>query len=301
VSAGGGGAVPAGEAVTRDRRRPDGRVITYCMYGPEDGERVVFEFGTPSTRLLAPDWISPVDELGIRLLVADRPGYGGSTRQRGRSVAARADDLAAVTDGLGWERFAVWGASGGAPHALACAARLGDRVTRCASVVGPAPFDAGGLDWYGGMPPGNVAEFSRAATGESALRPLVERLARDAVASAESGQLPIPDDYRLAAADRAALAARSGAPGYLARTRAAYAGGVDGWIDDTIAFTRPWGFDVTQISAPVSIWYGPGDALCPRAHTRWLLNHIPGAEEHALPGGHILTPSLQRIYRWLVP
>lgn len=150
------------------------------------------------------------------------------------------------------------------PAGAWCApAALTATVTRCASVVGPAPFDAGGLDWYGGMPPGNVAEFSRAATGESALRPLVERLARDAVASAESGQLPIPDDYRLAAADRAALAARSGAPGYLARTRAAHADGVDGWIDDTIAFTRPWGFDVTQISAPVSIWYGPDDALCP--------------------------------------
>jgi pimeloyl-ACP methyl ester carboxylesterase len=196
--------------------------------------------------------------------------------------------------------FAVWGASGGAPHALACAARLGDRVMRCASVVGPAPFDADGLDWYDGMPPGNVEEFSRAEIGEAAFRPLVEQLARDTVAAAEKGQPPIPDDYHLPQADRAALAARRGTPGYLFRTRAAYTGGVDGWIDDTIAFTRPWGFDLTQISAPVSIWYGPDDALCPRAHTRWLLSHIPGAAEYALADGHILgPPSLQRIYSWL--
>jgi pimeloyl-ACP methyl ester carboxylesterase len=191
VSGGGDGGRPAGGLVTRELALPDGRVISYCMYGPEDGRRVVFEFGTPSTRFLAPYWVGPVDELGIRLLVADRPGYGGSTRLAGRSVAARTDDLAAVTGYLGWERFAVWGASGGAPHALACAARLGDRVTRCASVVSPAPFDAVGLDWYDGMPPGNVEEFTCARAGEVALRPLVEQLARDAVAAAENGQPPV--------------------------------------------------------------------------------------------------------------
>lgn len=298
----GDGGVPAGGPATRELALPDGRVIFYCVYGPENGQRVVFEFGTPSTRFLAPYWVSPVNELGIRLLVADRPGYGGSTRLAGRSVAARADDLAAVTGHLGWERFAVWGASGGAPHALACAARLGDRVTRCASVVSPAPFDAEGLDWYNGMPPGNVEEFSRAQAGEVALRPLVEQLARDAVAAAENGQPPVTVDYHLPASDRAALTARFSTPGYLFRTRAAYTGGVDGWIDDTIAQTRPWDFDITQISVPVSVWYGRQDALCPRAHTSWLLDHIPGAEEHALPGGHILdTPSLLRLYRWLVP
>jgi pimeloyl-ACP methyl ester carboxylesterase len=144
------GAEPAGEPATSELALPDGRFLSYCMYGPEDGQRVVFEFGTPSTRFLAPYWVSPLEELGIRLLVADRPGYGGSTRLPGRSVAARADDLAAATGHLGWEQFAVWGASGGAPHALACAALLGDRVTRCASVVSPAPFDADGLDWYNG-------------------------------------------------------------------------------------------------------------------------------------------------------
>jgi pimeloyl-ACP methyl ester carboxylesterase len=291
----------AGESATRELALPDGRVISYCMYGPEDGQPVVHEFGTPSSRFLPTYWVIPVDELGIRLLVADRPGYGGSTRLAGRSVAARADDLAAVTGHLGWERFAVWGASGGAPHALACAARLGGQVTRCASVVGPAPFDAEGLDWYDGMPAGNVGEFTRAQAGEDSLRPLIEQLAREAVAAAENGRPPVADDYDLAPADRAALAARFGAPGYLARTRAVYADGIDGWIDDTIAQTSARAFDVTQINVPVSVWYGREDALCPRAHTSWLVDHIPGAEEHSLPGGHILDiASLQRIYRWLV-
>jgi pimeloyl-ACP methyl ester carboxylesterase len=293
---------PSDEPATTELRLPDGRILTYCMYGPEDGEPVLFQFGTPGTRFLAPDRISAIDGVGVRLLVADRPGYGGSTRLPGRSVAHVAADVTVLVDHLGWGRFAVWGGSGGAPHALGCAAQLGDRVTRCASVVGPAPFDADGLDWFDGMSPGNVEEFTRARSGEEAYRPLVEQLARDAVAAVEKGYLPVADDYELAEADRAALTEQFNAPGHLFRTRTAYTGGINGWIDDGIALTREWGFDITRISAPVSIWYGSDDALCPRRHTDWLLSHIPGAEAHVLPGGHLLdVSSLQSLYRWLVP
>ena len=107
-------------------RLPDGRDLSYCLYGREDGTPVLFFYGTPGTMFLAPDRLVPVDELGVRLLVVDRPGYGASTRLPGRCVAAAADDLAVLVDHLGWDRFAVWGASGGGPHALACAARLGE-------------------------------------------------------------------------------------------------------------------------------------------------------------------------------
>jgi pimeloyl-ACP methyl ester carboxylesterase len=292
---------PADEAATRELRLPDGRNLTYCMYGPEDGKPVLFQFGTPGTRFLAPDRISLLDDIGVRLLVADRPGYGGSTRVPGRNVAQVSADVVALVDHLGWERFAIWGGSGGAPHALGCAAQLGGRITRCASVVGPAPFDADGLDWYHGMSPGNVKEFMLAESGEAAYRPLVEQLAGDAVAAVERGDSPVADDYALPAADRMALTQQFTAPGHLFRTQMAFVGGINGWIDDVIAFTREWGFDITRICAPVSIWYGPDDVLCPRGHTDWLLSHIPGAEAHVLPGGHLLdVSSLQRLYRWLV-
>lgn len=282
-------------------REPGGRNLAYCLYGPEDGIPAVFFYGTPGTMFLAPGRRAPVDERGIRLLVADRPGYGTSTRLPGRSIASVSDDLAVLADHLGWDRFAVWGASGGGPHALACAARLGDRITRCASVVGPAPFDAEGLDWLAGMSALNVEEFTRALAGEAAYRPMAEQLAREAVAAAERGGLAVADGYDLAESDRAVLAAQARSPGHLFRTKAAYTGGIDGCVDDVLALTRPWGFDVAAIGVPVSIWYGPDDALCPRAHTDWLVEHIPAAEARELPGGHVLDrPSLRRLYAWLL-
>ena len=147
---------------------------------------------------------------------------------------------------------------------MACAALLADRVQRCASVVGPAPHEADGLDWFEGMSPGNVEELTLARQGETVYRPLVERLAREAVESARAGEISIPAEYELPETDVAALQARLSDPGHLARTIAANQRGVDGWIDDCIAMTRPWGFDPAAIKVPVSIWYGPNDVLCPR-------------------------------------
>jgi pimeloyl-ACP methyl ester carboxylesterase len=279
----------------------DGRRLAFRVYGPDSQRRVVFQYGTPGTRRLGPQYVAAAARANVQLLVIDRPGYDGSTRQVGRRVVDVVADVVAVLDELGWWTFAVWGGSGGAPHALACAAALPKRVTRCASVVGPAPFDADQLDWFAAMSPGNVEEFMAAAKGERAYRPLVERLAATAVAAAEAGEIEVAEGYELPDADVRALRARRAEPGHLDRVRAAFAAGVDGWIDDCIALVRPWGFSLGSLRRPVSVWYGPDDVLSPRAHARHLLTVIPGAEDYQLPaGGHLLGgEDVDAIYRWL--
>ena len=68
-----------------------------------------------------------------------------------------------------------------------------------------------------------------------------------------------------------------------------------------LALTHPWGFSLTDLHGPVSIWFGREDALCPRAHGDWLLAHIPGAESFERPGGHLLDETTRRhLYRWLL-
>jgi alpha/beta hydrolase fold len=112
-------------------RTSDGRTLVYQVQGDPGGVAVFSLHRTPGSRFtgLHPD-PAKVRNAGLRLITYDRPGYGGSTRQHGRSVVDCVSDIVTIADELGLGRFAVTGGSGGAPHALAAAARLPERVTR---------------------------------------------------------------------------------------------------------------------------------------------------------------------------
>src|SRR6476646_3986228 len=128
----------------------DGRQL--CVYDAGDpaGPAILYHHGTPSSGLLDEPWIEDARARGARLIGFDRPGYGGSTERPGRSVADVAGDVTAILDGLGIDRCATWGVSGGGPHALACAALLPERIEAVATLVSVAPYDAEGLDWLEG-------------------------------------------------------------------------------------------------------------------------------------------------------
>ena len=119
----------------------------------------------------------------MRAIVYDRPGYGRSDPKPGRSVVDAADDVAALADSLDLDRFVVLGGSGGAPHALACGARLGDRVIRVGALVTPAPPDDPDFDFFEGLGEINVKEFNAALEGKEAIdayiQPFVDELGRD--------------------------------------------------------------------------------------------------------------------------
>jgi pimeloyl-ACP methyl ester carboxylesterase len=266
-------------------KTPDGRVLAAAEWGDPTGIPLVAIHGTPGSRLGR--WRDPTiyQRAGVRRITFDRAGYGLSTRRPGRRVADIAEDVATIADALGLVSFAVTGRSGGGPHALACAALLGDRLTRCAAVVSVAPFDAEGLDWFAGQTPGNVAEGKAAIAGEPTLRALLEvdrRTILDRIASGDAHALP--DDYELSESDRREQV----------KDRAVFDEvmpdslrvGVDGWLDDDLAFTLPWGFDVSTITVPTSLWYGRADTLVPAAHGDWLAAHIPGVEVFAGELGH---------------
>ena len=93
--------------------KPGGRVLALEHAGDPTGRPILVLPGTPSSRLIP---ARPYGEfavaLGVRLISYDRPGYGGSTAQPGRTVADVADDVRAIVDALRIDRCCVWGLSG---------------------------------------------------------------------------------------------------------------------------------------------------------------------------------------------
>jgi len=279
----------------------DGRTLHVYDEGDPTGTPVVVHNGTPSSGRLYEPHVADARQRGIRLIGYDRAGYGGSTARPGRSVADVAGDVAAALDALGIDSFATWGISGGGPHALACAALLADRCSAAASLASPAPWGAEGLDWLAGQGEGNVAEWEASLAGFAALEPLLRHETAEMLAGTA-------DDLRdamlsvLTPVDQAAISGEFGAYMY-ASTERALSERIDGWRDDDIAFTRPWGFAVEEIQVPVLLWQGVHDLMVPPDHGRWLAARIPGVEAHVSEDdGHLTLLSLRvpEVHAWLL-
>ena len=264
----------------------DGRVLDVRVSGPQGGIPLVAHHGTPSSARQFEPYARAAAERGLRLVTYSRPGYVSSTRAPGRSVAACAADVAAIADHLGAERFYTTGQSGGGPHALACAALLPDQVIACAATASVAPFDADGLDWRAGMAAENVEEMRLALEGEPALVPYLERMAssfRDLSADRLASGL----GDLVSAVDVETLGGEFGVHAK-AMLEESVSTGLAGWVDDDVALLGPWGFELSAIGVPVSVWHGGQDHAVPFAHGRWLADSIPGAAAHLFPDqGHL--------------
>jgi pimeloyl-ACP methyl ester carboxylesterase len=170
-----------------------------------------------------------------------------------------------LADEQGWDRFAITGFSGGGPHALGVAALLPDRVTRCSTVAaiaapGTSAFES--LDWV-----------PDARQGEEFLRDQLGRRGQEIVRELDTG---VPDGGRYE------------------RMRATCIDGLDGWIDDYLALTKPWGFEPRDVRVPVDVWFGSVDDNSTPEHAAWLLATLPDATPHEYAGGHDPDDAVQR-------
>jgi pimeloyl-ACP methyl ester carboxylesterase len=286
--------------VRRRMRAGDGRHLMVERLGDPQGTPVFLLHGTPGSRLGPAPRGMVLYQRRTQLIAYDRPGYGGSDRLPGRSVGDVAADVRAIADEMGLERFAVVGRSGGAPHALACAALMPDRVTRTAALVTLAPRDADGLDWFEGMAASNVLAYTSAVDDPAGLTESFT------LRSAEIRQDPIRllNDLRreLTDSDRMVVADAGVRSMLLRNYQEALRTSAWGWIDDALAFCGPWGFDPADITGPVMLWHGEKDVFSPVGHSRWLAERIPGATAVLEPtAAHFdALHALPRILNWLV-
>jgi pimeloyl-ACP methyl ester carboxylesterase len=268
----------------RDFSLSDGRSLRTWTSVRRGSLTLVYFPGTPAGLTPEQELVEAAEAAGLGLVSIARPGYPGSTRVPGRDVVSVVSDTTQLLEQLGGGDVVVLGWSGGGPHALACAAQLpGCRAAASLAGIGPADTD---LDLDAGMAAENVQELAAARAGEPTLRPYLEQAAvelttLDAAALIEAmGELLPP-------ADRVALTPAR-AEEFAASGREALADGIDGWLDDDLAFVRPWGFSLPDIAVPVAVWQGDQDTMVPITHGRWLAEHVPTARTHLLFGdGHM--------------
>ncbi len=261
----------------------DGRVLAWRWWGEPGGIPVLRIQGTPSSRLQRNPDATIQRDLGVRYLMADRPGYGGSTRKPGRGVADVTDDLVALLDAHGLDRVPVMGTSGGGPHALALAAGHPDRVAAVSVVVGAAPLVQAEVDHLIGV---NAEGYAAAAKGWQALYDLLVPVREQLLG--EAGMQGVLHDAP--PTDRAIM--ESPTWQRLSRENVAEAlrQGAEGWTDESLALNRSWDFDPRDVRTTVTWWHSEDDKNAPLSAARRIAAQLQSLDMHIWHGeGHFAS------------
>jgi pimeloyl-ACP methyl ester carboxylesterase len=217
---------------------------------------------------------------GVRLVAIDRPGFGRSDFQPGRSFLDWPDDVAAVADHNGIDHFAVLGLSGGGGYVLACAFKIPERLTAAVILSGRGPTSR--PEARRGM-----AAINRVMYGLSASAPWVVRalsramfrtMARGLRRPAREGEAPGPLDLFGDPAARPALLADI--------DEAVLQPGTRGLVAELALYSRPWGFALEDIDFDVHSWHGEDDRNVPVSLARYVAGALSRSHATFVKGGH---------------
>ena len=246
----------------------DGRTVGYADYGTLDQTAVLWCHGGPGSRLEPSLVADSARRAGMRLVGIDRPGYGRSTPQPGRTIGGWVADAMAVVDHLDIDRFAVVGVSTGGAYALALASHT-SRVI--AAVAGGAVSDMRWLE-------GKAMNVSCHPVWNARNRD--EAFAIATVVYGGHGEQLIPPrgPVGLDPPDTALFATPAFLSWWTGVVPEMFAHGVAGCVDDRLADANGWGsFDVANIACPVTVLHGSSDGLMPVANARHTAAIVPGA------------------------
>jgi pimeloyl-ACP methyl ester carboxylesterase len=260
----------------------DDRRIGFAEFGSSNGP-VVFSFHAGMSSRLDAAWAdAAARSQGVRVIALDRPGIGRSGPQPDRRLLDWPNDVAAVADNLGIDRFAVVGWSSGGVYALACAAAIPERVSRVGVIASLAPI---GVRPMTGFDRGFLVLARRAPLVVRSLSAVIVIALRIMMAR---GSVMRGAARVVGAADGEVVAGLG--PKALVPFREAFRSGSQGVIDDERIVIEPWGFALEDIESEVHLWQGDADRFAPPANARVQAERLPRGVLHPCPGeGHFLA------------
>lgn len=277
-------------------RFPSGRRLGFTIYGDPKGKPLFYFHGWPASRLSAAIYDELAKKLHIRIIAPDRPGFGVSDFQAGRTLLDWPDDVAAIADFLHIQKFSVMGVSGGAPSAVACAYKIPRRLTSLGIVVGAAP--AGDI-LNGGTIGRVLMRVIRTITASALLRKL----------SVSVQYLNIRHGFGVDA--YRSLWGRADMRLYRDKAiykrgndtlREAFRAGIRGPELDLQLISTSFSFPLSAIRVPTHLWYGGDDQLVVVEMGKYYASHIPKSTFTLIPGeGHLISVThAEDIFRVLV-
>ena len=275
--------------------RSNGQTVAYFDYGQSD-DVVFFHHGMPSAGPI-PGYIRrDADANRFRMIEVVRPGYGNSTPIPDRAINTVAELNLEIADALGIENFAIFGGSAGGPHALASGHLAGRRCIAQLIIAGSAPFSEPNFDFAAGM------------TEEVRERFLLPLTSMDDFAVSMSEEATKMSSYdfdqikEMLDVDPEFPISDELISSFQARMQYSFMQGSIGMRDDYLAFLKPWGFSLEEITSPVQLWVGTKDVHVPPAHSRYLNGVIPNSELFAIEDKNHFTisePGVENGFKWL--
>ncbi|SCZ63214.1 alpha/beta fold hydrolase [Thiohalomonas denitrificans] len=254
-------------------RLQSGRRLAYAEYGDPAGTPVFYFHGTPGSRLEPGSGRLPA---GVRLIAPERPGFGYSDPEPGRTLTDWADDVAELADHLALSRFNLLGFSGGGPHALACGQRLAGRIDRLGVVSSQAPFSS-----TGGPPPMTRAYYEAALGDPEVLTAMLAEQVPDGNA------LWRIMTAGLSAADDAVFRDDEITRAYRANLSEAIQQNTNEIVRELRLLGGEWPFSTEKVRCPVQLWHGTEDLNAPPEKGRYLAETLPDCNARFLTGrGH---------------
>jgi pimeloyl-ACP methyl ester carboxylesterase len=265
-----------------------GRALEVHEYGDPRGHPAFFFHGLIGSHHQASYVAEQARRAGLRIIAPNRPGVGRSAFVERKSPLEAVPDVEELAKALRLDAFSVIGISGGAPYALAVLYRLGDRVRTATIISGMGPAQLpGGLH---GM---DTRRRLILATGSR-----YPQLARKAFEVAAKRFRAYPRRFleRLiktwSPPDRELFRRREVFDLFMKDIEQVFANadGPEGMAQE-LRLYRNYGFQLGELIATcrVTIWHGLTDNIVPPAMAWKMVQALPNAEAHLLPGGHFVA------------
>lgn len=269
---------PAPQSDTRYFRLRQQR-LAYQEYGSPAGKPIVYFHDSGSSRLEAAFFDEACRLHGYRLIAVDRPGIGESDYYDIGSPRDFCDDVLALTEHLGLQRFGVMSLGAGGIFGLHLAHDYPQKVSfkLCLAGVPGSVFNESETSSY-------------AATCWNELTPVLIKLMvriKHRFFPDDPGQFVERLQRFLSYTDRKVLADPEVYGTLALDQQEALRNGYKGVAQDLAVCFRKLDFRLSDVHVPTVIWQGEADRLSQRSDCEYMAARLPDVRYHLVPNkGH---------------